>query len=114
MNNSRDLIILSSNKLNNVCQALGLVPPKRIELNFAAQIIPSILIGKKHFISPNWLCSKDEKLVRLIDYIISQLNSTVFLQENLEELKATPLVFPEVFCNDSVQPIIKTFTYSFP
>ena len=113
INNTRDKIILVSNQLNSACQALGLLPPKRIELAFATQIIPTIIIGKCHFFSPNWLCSKDEKLVRLLEHVLSKLNEPNFIENHLEELKGTPLIFQSVFCSDAVQPHLKIVTHVF-
>lgn len=114
MNSQRDHIILKSNQLNSACQALGLAPPKRLELSFATQIIPTLIIGQLHFIAPNWLCSKDEKLVRLIDFVLNNLNNTEFLENNIHKLKGSPLHFENVFCNDSIQPFIRETLQKFP
>lgn len=114
MNSFRDQIIVKSNQLNSACQALGLAPPKRLELSFTTQVIPTLIIGQLHFYSPNWLCSKDEKLIRLIDFVLNNLNNTEFLEINIHKLKGSPLVFDSVFCNDSVQPFIKETLQKFP
>lgn len=114
MNNTKNNIILLSNELNNICQALGLLPPKRLELSYGAQLIPTILIGRVQFFGRNWLCSKDDKLIRLMQYVIDSLRSAEFLEINIQELKGTPLTFDGVFCNDSDQPFIRPFFRDFP
>lgn len=112
-NDIRSKISIYSNQLNTMCQVLKLPRPVRFELNCGAQLLPVIMIGQKQYIAKNWLISRDQKIVKLLQYIIDRLNDNKYVALNKQELYADSIETENVFCDEDQEPIEMSFKISF-
>jgi len=108
--NVRIKMIVSKERLNNVCQVSKYRSPIHSFVWHHKQRIPTIIIGSVTFSAKNWAIDDNQKVITLVDSVTNMLNDNRFVEQHADLLSADYFDFKEVFNLDNDRTITITTT----
>lgn len=95
--NQRVKLITVKERLNNICQISHFRSPIHSFVWNFKQRIPYVIIGKITFSAQNWGCDDNQKVIDLVDIVLSKLNDPTFVKEHSESLSSDYHNFEQMF-----------------